>query len=141
MATSFSGRHIGQGNVGVQLIKLHEDAADDAADEIIDRIIARCREYMPAHDPVRDPDPLMNLRERIRVIRDAPHRWRIVVDTPYAAKQHEALWFDHPRGGGPKYLERAITETIPEMEGILASKVRARMNKRYGARRRQGAIA
>lgn len=131
-STSFSSRHIAQGNVGVQLRIMHEEALDEALDEIEQRIIDRAREYMPAHDPVRDPDPLMNLRERIIVIVDAMFRRRIVVDTPYAAKQHEALWFEHPRGGGPKYLERALTETIPEMRGIVASKVRMRLKRAYG---------
>lgn len=29
----------------------------------------------------------------------------ISFNTPYAAKQHEELEYDHPRGGKPKYLE------------------------------------
>lgn len=126
--------NIAPGQVAVALVRVHEQAADDAADEITDIIIGKTKDYMPAHDPVRDPDPLMNLRERIRVVVVGMVR-RIIVDTPYAAKQHEALWFEHPRGGGPKYLERAVLETIPLMQGIVASKVRARLvNSQFGAR-------
>ena len=38
----------------------------------------------------------------------------------------EDLRLKHPRGGGPKYLERALTEVAPSLEGIVASRVEAR---------------
>ena len=37
----------------------------------------------------------------------------IEFNTPYAVVQHENLTFDHPRGGGPKYLENAMMQANP----------------------------
>lgn len=34
----------------------------------------------------------------------------VVVDQPYAQYQHETMDLKHPRGGGPKYLERPFQE-------------------------------
>jgi len=38
----------------------------------------------------------------------------IEFDTPYAVVQHENLTFNHPRGGGPKYLENAMMQANPD---------------------------
>lgn len=104
-----------------------DDALVDAAQLVVDRAI----ELMPEHDPVRDPNEAINLADAISIEPDPEGRTlMIVVRAPYAAKQHEAKHFDHPRGGGPKYLERALLEIVPEFPQMIASRVRARMRER-----------
>jgi hypothetical protein len=39
----------------------------------------------------------------------------------YALVQHEAMHFNHPRGGGPKYLERPVNAAAAGMAKRLAS--------------------
>lgn len=47
-------------------------------------------------------------------------------DTPYAAKQHEELDYNHPRGGQAKYLEQPYLEQLPRyVELFYASQRRA----------------
>lgn len=38
---------------------------------------------------------------------------RVVIDQIYAKDQHESLHYKHPRGGGAKFLERALFEGAP----------------------------
>jgi hypothetical protein len=131
------------GEVVGTLAASQEEGFEDGLEAVKDVIIEKAIEYMPAHDPIRDPDPAVNLAERVFVYYETGPAGqkiiKIVVDTEYAAKQHEAMWFDHPRGGGPKYLERAVTETIPLVQGIIAEKVEARTKQ--WARERRGASA
>jgi hypothetical protein len=109
-----------------ELAQIHREALAAGLERTAELIIERARIYMPAHDPVRDPDPTANLAEMIHF------RWlpdgsiEVYVEGPYAAKQHEAMWFKHPRGGGPKYLERAVTEIAEEMPGLIKAEVEAR---------------
>lgn len=108
------------------LRRAHEEGLRAGLERAAELIIERARIYMPTHDPVRDPDPLMNLAQRIGFHWRPDGSIEIVVDTPYAAKQHEATWFEHPRGGGPKYLERAVTEIADELPGLIGREVEAR---------------
>ncbi len=39
--------------------------------------------------------------------------------------QHEKLEFRHPNGGEPKFLETAAAEIEPDVERIMAAKLRA----------------
>lgn len=43
----------------------------------------------------------------------------------YALVQHEDLLFNHPNGGGPKYLERPFDEMIPSLRDRIARAVAA----------------
>jgi hypothetical protein len=113
------------GEVVGGLAHAQKEGFDEGLAKVAKLIIDRAIEYMPEHDPVRDPDPAVNLAERISFHWLPDGSIKIIVDTEYAAKQHEALWFEHPRGGGPKYLERALTEIIPEIPGIVAQEVEA----------------
>lgn len=45
-------------------------------------------------------------------------------DTPYAVRQHEELGYQHPQGGGAKYLERPLNERSAELRGIIAAELR-----------------
>jgi len=40
--------------------------------------------------------------------------------TVYAVPQHERMDYRHPRGGGPKYLERAVQSIAPSALQLLA---------------------
>lgn len=44
--------------------------------------------------------------------------------TRYAVPQHERFDYQHPRGGGPKYLERAAVQTAPRVLPIILAAVR-----------------
>lgn len=103
-----------------------EAAAITGLREAAEFVLRRAKENVPVGDPGVDPDPSVSLRDsgHIEAHRDG---YIIVFDTPYAAKIHEDLRLRHPRGGGAKYLERAVNETIPHLDSIVASNVAARM--------------
>lgn len=42
-------------------------------------------------------------------------------NTVYAAAQHEGLDYDHPKGGGPKYLEGPLGEFAPRLMALIAA--------------------
>lgn len=44
-------------------------------------------------------------------------------DTVYAWRQHEELGWQHPRGGGPKYLERPLIEHQDELLAAIAARL------------------
>lgn len=48
---------------------------------------------------------------------------------PYIARQHEDMDYQHPGGGGPKFLERAEAETRGEVAGIVAKHVRGALGE------------
>lgn len=49
-------------------------------------------------------------------------------DLPYALKQHEDLTFNHPKGGGPKYLEKPFDENVSKYEEFIKEKVQEALN-------------
>lgn len=52
---------------------------------------------------------------------------RVSFSTPYAAKQHEELDYEHPRGGKAKYLEDNFKSMMPRYEPAIAANVRRRL--------------
>lgn len=48
----------------------------------------------------------------------------VVFATPYAAKQHEELDYEHPRGGQAKYLEQPLTQMAPRYAAFIAERIR-----------------
>lgn len=44
-------------------------------------------------------------------------------DTVYAWRQHEELDWNHPRGGGPKYLEGPLLERRAELMQAIGSRI------------------
>lgn len=103
-------------------------ASDDALRDAALLVAEQAKRNMPVGDPAQDPNPGVTLAESVNIEKDG-RGYVVSVDTPYAAKQHEAQSFEHPRGGGPKYLERAVTQIAPVLDGIVASKVRARTRR------------
>lgn len=47
-------------------------------------------------------------------------RGSVTIDQIYAHRQHEDLMLHHPRGGGPKYLERPLMEHYPRYLEMVA---------------------
>lgn len=86
------------------------------------------KRLMPVGDPRYDPDPNVSLADSVNVD-VVPNQFgtlvRVSVDTPYAAKAHEDLRLKHPRGGGPKFLEHALTALMPTFERVVAARVDA----------------
>lgn len=62
---------------------------------------------------------LTELRHRNRS-GDGLLRGSVTIDQIYAHFQHERLDLHHPRGGGPKYLERPLMENYPRYLERLA---------------------
>jgi hypothetical protein len=82
-------------------------------------------------DPALDPDPSVSLAKSGRI--EVEHGGRsvlIVYDGEYAAWQHENQHAQHPRGGGPKYLERALLANAAKGDRFVGSEVRKRMGGR-----------
>jgi hypothetical protein len=48
---------------------------------------------------------------------------KVEVDQLYAHRQHEELGWQHPRGGGPKYLQAPLFEHYPGMLNRVADTV------------------
>lgn len=53
----------------------------------------------------------------------------ITFNTPYALRQHEDLNLNHPRGGGPKYLENPFNRNKKKILRLAATRVRAALKK------------
>ena len=81
----------------------------------------------PKGDPEKDPSPDVHLHAQVQTT-PLTLRVRVFYDEPYAVKQHEALHYKHPRGGGPKFLERAVKSAAPAIEQILAQRIRAHLD-------------
>jgi hypothetical protein len=47
----------------------------------------------------------------------------------YAILQHEAWWFNHPRGGTWKYLEKAVQDHEPKVQDRLEQPMRSELRK------------
>lgn len=62
---------------------------------------------------------LTGLRERTRC-GDGLLRGSVTIDQVYAHFQHESLDLHHPRGGGPKYLQRPLFEHFPRYLEMVA---------------------
>lgn len=112
--------------IGDHARQLAGDALQDGLRDFALLVLQEAKRNAPIGDPDLDPDPGLALAESGRV---RPDGVGFVVEftAPYAAKQHENLHLKHPRGGGAKYLERAVTTLAPSIEHIVASKVDARM--------------
>lgn len=102
------------------------DATEDGLLQVALAVLDQAKRNLPVGDPDVDPAPMVALSESGTVIPDGDG-YIVAFTAPYAAKQHEDQRLKHPRGGGPKYLERALLEVLPGVEGVVASAVHARM--------------
>jgi hypothetical protein len=95
-------------------------------------VLEEAKRRAPKTDPQHDPDPSTTLADSGRIEVHGRRVVEIVFDTPYAAKQHEALHYEHRHGGEAKFLEHALVEIVPRLERIVAAEVHKRMKS--GAR-------
>jgi hypothetical protein len=100
-------------------------AAEDAALLAAEAIKVAAIHNMPVGDPEEDPDPNVALAENVNITPSILGGYVISVDTPYAAKAELDMRLKHPRGGGSRYLQRALAEVTPRFVGMTASKVDA----------------
>jgi hypothetical protein len=84
----------------------------------------------PDPPPDEDPDPSVSLRKSGRVHEHPDGTVTVGFYTPYAAKQHEAIHFKHPRGGHAKFLENALKAELARFDNVVAAEVRARLQGR-----------
>jgi hypothetical protein len=107
------------------MIRLAEAGIDDALIKAANDFAAIAKRNMPVGDPTEDPSPQTSMREHVHV---RPDRDGVIVsvETAYAAKQEFDLRLKHPRGGGPRFLQRALAEVLPHLDGVVASEVEAR---------------
>jgi hypothetical protein len=111
--------------IAEDLIRLAQAGIDDGLAKAAKMFAETAQHNMPVGDPSDDPSPDIALRENINITADGDGVV-ISVDTEYAAKQEFDLRLKHPRGGGPRYLQRALASTVPTLDGIIASDVEAR---------------
>jgi hypothetical protein len=105
-----------------------ERAVWDLAHEVLER--AR-RDAPPSPPPDEDPSSA-SLREAGHV-RRVPGGVEIVFDVPYAAKQHEDFRLDHPRGGGPKFLERNVLAAARELPRVIGGQIASNSAQRIAS--------
>jgi hypothetical protein len=53
----------------------------------------------------------------------------VIAATPYALVQHENMDFNHPKGGGPKYLSGPLEERKDRYEKRIADAVRTALER------------
>lgn len=107
-----------------RIIHMMVDGAEEGLLALAHLVAARADANVGRGDPNLDPDPSVSLHAE--VVRDGLG-YVIVYNEPYAAKQHEAQGYRHPRGGGAKFLERAVIEFVPKVDEIVGSRVKARV--------------
>lgn len=49
--------------------------------------------------------------------------WKVGSDLPYALKQHECTWFNHPKGGQAKFLESAFNQNVDKYINEIAKAI------------------
>lgn len=102
------------------------DAAHDGLRAWAEMVKRQTIANLPVGDPDDDPNPAYALADHVE-IHDDGDGFIVEVNGVYAARQHEELHLEHPRGGGPKFLERAGTETAAQAPDVVASTTRARL--------------
>lgn len=107
------------------IIRAAQAGAEDALHTAALLVAEAAKRNMPVGDPEVDPDQEVALRESIRIEPSLRGGWFVIVDTPYAARQEFNLRLRHPRGGGARFLHRALLEVAPRLQGITAGKVDA----------------
>lgn len=109
---------------GAELARLMLQGAHEGLAKAALEVLEEAKRRAPKTDPEHDPDPSVTLADSGHIeLEPGGRSVRIEFDTPYAAKQHEALHYRHPHGGEAKYLEKSLLEVAPRFAGILAGPV------------------
>jgi hypothetical protein len=116
------------------ILRAVREGAEDGMRLAAEAILEEAKRNVPVGDPKVDPDPNVSLRDSGGIDRTADGGYRITFDTPYAAYIHENLHAQHPRGGGPKFLEHALTTLGPQLDRFVATAVQPQVDRRAGRR-------
>jgi hypothetical protein len=103
-----------------------QKGADDGMEALAHLIAEDAKRNAPVGDSATDPHP-GELRDSIEVERNARGGFTISANTPYAAKQHEALHFKHPHGGKAKFLEHPLQTFSKQLDRFVAEAARRRI--------------
>jgi hypothetical protein len=114
-------------SVGDEAARIAQGAFQSALRDVAENVLEKAADNVGVGDPAVDPNPAIALAESGH-IEQFGDGFVVIFDTEYAARQHEDIHAKHPRGGHAKYLERAVTEVVPTMDRVIASKVEARLN-------------
>lgn len=103
--------------------RARHDAAKDFVVRAANDLLARAVPLAPIEtgrlrDSAVGPDP--ETGEHF-VERDDYVEATVSFNTPYAARQHEELEWNHPVGGQAKYLEQPFKEMMPRYDAALAA--------------------
>lgn len=72
----------------------------------------------------RTPKDTGTLQDSMKVTTDGQRTAAVSYNTPYAARQHEEIGWQHPGGGEAKYLENAMSAAADRMQGAIATEIR-----------------
>jgi hypothetical protein len=125
--------------VGDRARRTAEAAATRALRDLAEQVLEESNRNIGVGDPAVDPDPSFALREHGHIRKRQTRtgvKFTVFYDGPYDVWQHENLHAEHPRGGGPKFLENALKLYMPLIERAVAGEVRQSMPKTRRARGR-----
>lgn len=88
-----------------QLAKIAPDTAKKELSDISLDLAGKCSDAAPVENGDLRGD-LANPRKKGEM------EWEVGSDLPYTARQHEHTEYNHPRGGGAKFLERPFNENV-----------------------------
>lgn len=95
-----------------------------AAAEGLARGLERVKDTAVANAPVDDGD----LRDSAEVRVDGLSG-EVVFNVRHAAVQHERMDYNHPKGGGPKFLEQALAADRDVVRTAIAEAIQSRLTK------------
>ncbi|SDR76470.1 HK97 gp10 family phage protein [Corynebacterium timonense] len=75
----------------------------------------------------RTPVDTGTLRASMKVTSDNRGTAAVSYNTPYAARQHEEIGWQHPGGGEAKFLENAVNATAAQVRSVLVDEIRKAM--------------
>lgn len=116
------------GDAAEDVRQISRKATEDGLGKVATLILAEAIKNLPVGDPEDDPDPAVNLRN-LGHIEHVHGVYHIYFEGPYAAKQHERLDYNHPRGGQAKYLEHALQTVARVAPGVVAATIRERLDE------------
>ena len=77
----------------------------DNTEKETDKILVKISNDLATKSSASAPVLTTALRQDLKVPKKIPNGYEIGSKLPYTRIQHETLWFNHPRGGGAKFLE------------------------------------
>lgn len=103
------------------------DAARRELEHAVERAVTKCGEHLLGEAQRNAPVEEGTLRASGDLEIHHAAGGRIIAEvsfsTAYAARQHEELDWDHPKGGEAKYLERALVENADRYTRIIDAEV------------------